>query len=120
MLQLILAILLAGTVAQTLVPLVHQSSNMLMIGLEKKSKVLSPKEKQVVAYHEAGHALAGWLLPHSDPVLKVHLNHHALLLCALCWSLPRLPFPASYSQDVPVSGSSLLSGYLSATLCLVD
>lgn len=43
----------------------------VIAGLEKKSKVLSPREKEIVAYHEAGHALVGWLLPFADPVLKV-------------------------------------------------
>jgi len=40
-------------------------------GLERKSKVLSPREKKTVAFHEAGHALVGWFLEHADPVLKV-------------------------------------------------
>lgn len=39
--------------------------------MEKKTGVLSPEERRVVAYHEAGHALLGWLLEHTDPVLKV-------------------------------------------------
>jgi cell division protease FtsH len=40
-------------------------------GLEKKTMVLSPLEKKIVAYHEAGHAVAGWFLEHADPLLKV-------------------------------------------------
>merc|ERR1711966_358354 len=40
-------------------------------GLEKKNKVMSVKEKETVAYHEAGHAVAGWFLEHADPLLKV-------------------------------------------------
>ena len=40
-------------------------------GLEKKTQVLSPQEKKTVAYHEAGHAVAGWFLEHADPLLKV-------------------------------------------------
>lgn len=40
-------------------------------GLEKKTKVLQPDEKERVAYHEAGHAVAGWFLEHADPLLKV-------------------------------------------------
>jgi AFG3 family protein len=39
-------------------------------GLESR-KVMSPEEKRVVAYHEAGHAVAGWNLQHADPLLKV-------------------------------------------------
>ena len=40
-------------------------------GLEKKNKIISPEEKKIVAYHEAGHAVAGWFLEHSNPLLKV-------------------------------------------------
>ena len=40
-------------------------------GLEKKSRVLSKAEKTRVAYHEAGHAIAGWFFKHADPLLKV-------------------------------------------------
>ena len=43
-------------------------------GLEKKTQVLQPEEKKTVAYHEAGHAVAGWYLEHADPLLKV-LTH---------------------------------------------
>ena len=42
-----------------------------MQGLEKKTQVLQPEEKKTVAYHEAGHAVAGWFLEHADPLLKV-------------------------------------------------
>ena len=40
-------------------------------GMEKKSGLLDKNERQVVAYHEAGHALVGWLLEHTDPIMKV-------------------------------------------------
>jgi len=40
-------------------------------GLEKRNKIMTPKEKETVAYHEAGHAIAGWNLEHADPLLKV-------------------------------------------------
>src|SRR5690606_15317008 len=40
-------------------------------GLEKKSKIISPDEKKVIAYHEAGHAVAGWFLEHAHPLVKV-------------------------------------------------
>ncbi|CAB1317917.1 unnamed protein product [Coregonus sp. 'balchen'] len=42
-------------------------------GLEKKTQVLQPEEKTTVAYHEAGHAVAGWYLEHADPLLKVSI-----------------------------------------------
>jgi cell division protease FtsH len=40
-------------------------------GLEKKNKIISPNEKEVIAYHEAGHATCGWFLEHAYPLLKV-------------------------------------------------
>ena len=45
----------------------------VIVGLEKKSRVLSPEEKKTVAYHEAGHAICGWFLEHADPLLKVSI-----------------------------------------------
>lgn len=45
----------------------------VIAGMEKKSQVLQPEEKKVVAYHEAGHAVAGWFLEHADPLLKVSI-----------------------------------------------
>ena len=40
-------------------------------GLEKKNKLISPAEKEIIAYHEAGHAVCGWFLEHASPLVKV-------------------------------------------------
>src|SRR6202012_146420 len=40
-------------------------------GLEKKNKIILPEEKEIIAYHEAGHAICGWYLEHAFPLLKV-------------------------------------------------
>ena len=40
-------------------------------GLEKKNKIISPEEKKVIAFHEAGHAICGWFLEHASPLVKV-------------------------------------------------
>lgn len=45
----------------------------VVAGLEKKNKLISPNERKIVAYHESGHAIVGWLLEHTDPVLKVSI-----------------------------------------------
>ncbi|KAI0756701.1 ATP-dependent metallopeptidase Hfl [Daedaleopsis nitida] len=45
----------------------------VIVGLERKSRLLSPEEKNTVAYHEAGHAICGWFLEHADPLLKVSI-----------------------------------------------
>ena len=42
-------------------------------GLEKKNKVINPREKQIVAYHEAGHAIVSWMMPDNDPVQKISI-----------------------------------------------
>lgn len=42
-------------------------------GVEKKTKILSPEEQRIVAYHEAGHAICGWYLRYAHPLLKVSI-----------------------------------------------
>ena len=57
-------------------------------GLERKSStIMTPEEKRTTAYHEAGHALVGWLLPGADPVFKVSIIPRGKAL-GLTWSLP--------------------------------
>lgn len=46
----------------------------LISGVEKKTRLLAPTERRVVAYHESGHALVGWLLKYTDALLRVG-NH---------------------------------------------
>ena len=50
-----------------------ESIDRVIAGPERKSRVISPKEKEITAYHEAGHALVGHLLPHADPVSKISI-----------------------------------------------
>ncbi|MEF9949860.1 MAG: ATP-dependent zinc metalloprotease FtsH [Mucinivorans sp.] len=56
-------------------------------GLERKSKVLKPLEKRVIAYHEAGHATVSWFLKHANPLLKVTIIPRGRALGA-AWYLP--------------------------------
>lgn len=51
----------------------EQAIQRVIAGIEKRSNVLSPNEKRIVAYHEAGHAVTGWFLEHSDPLLVVSI-----------------------------------------------
>nr|WP_225444299.1 ATP-dependent zinc metalloprotease FtsH [Pseudomarimonas arenosa] len=51
----------------------HAALERIVAGLEKKSRVLSPKEREVVAFHEIGHALVAQALPGCDPVQKVSI-----------------------------------------------
>lgn len=51
----------------------EQAIERVVAGMEKKTNVLQPDEKKTVAFHEAGHAVAGWFLQHADPLLKVSI-----------------------------------------------
>ena len=70
-------------------------------GLERKDNtIMSPTEKRTTAYHEAGHAVVGWLLPEADPVLKVSIIPRGKAL-GLTWNLPeeRKNWSKSYMID---------------------
>ena len=54
-------------------PEMEEAVERVVAGPERKSKVISDKEKKLTAYHEAGHALVGMLLTHTDPVHKVSI-----------------------------------------------
>ena len=56
-------------------------------GLEKKNKVITPKEKKVIAFHEAGHATVSWMLEHAAPLVKVTIVPRGQSLGA-AWYLP--------------------------------
>jgi len=56
-------------------------------GLEKKNKIITPREKEVIAFHEAGHATVSWLVEHASPLIKVTIVPRGQSLGA-AWYLP--------------------------------
>jgi cell division protease FtsH len=78
----------------------------IIAGLEKKSKIISPGEKKIIAYHEAGHALASWLLPQVDPLVKVSIIPRGKSLGA-AWYLP---------EEKQLRSASAFAEHLCATL----
>ena len=66
-------------------------------GLEKKNKIITPNEKKVVAYHEAGHASISWLLEHAHPLVKVTIVPRGKALGA-AWYLPEERQITTYDQ----------------------
>ena len=58
-------------------------------GLEKKNKIISPEEKKVIAYHEAGHAVAGWFLEHAHPLVKVTIVPRGVAALGYAQYLPK-------------------------------
>ena len=61
-------------------------------GLEKKNKIISPEEKRIVAYHEAGHAIAGWFLEHANPLVKVSIVPRGVAALGYAQYLPKEQF----------------------------
>lgn len=56
-------------------------------GLEKRNKMISPREKKTIAFHEAGHATVSWMLEHASPLIKVTIIPRGRALGA-AWYLP--------------------------------
>ncbi|KJA25747.1 hypothetical protein HYPSUDRAFT_134333 [Hypholoma sublateritium FD-334 SS-4] len=77
----------------------------VIVGLEKKSRVLSPEEKKTVAYHEAGHAICGWFLEHADPLLKVSI-------------IPRGAGALGYAQYLPPDRYLLSTPQMADRICM--
>jgi AFG3 family protein len=70
----------------------HDAIDRVIGGLEKKNKIISPEEKQIVAYHEAGHAVAGWFLEHADPLVKVSIVPRGVAALGYAQYLPKEQF----------------------------
>lgn len=58
-------------------------------GLEKKNKIISPEEKEVIAFHEAGHAICGWYLEHANPLVKVTIVPRGVAALGYAQYLPK-------------------------------
>ena len=74
-------------------------------GLEKKNKIISPDEKRIIAYHEAGHAICGWFLEHAYPLLKVTI-------------VPRGTAALGYAQYTPKEQYLYNSDQLQDQICM--
>ena len=69
-------------------------------GLEKKNKIISPEEKKIVAYHEAGHAIVGWFMEHCDPLVKVSIVPRGVAALGYAQYLPKEQFLYNTEQLV--------------------
>jgi cell division protease FtsH len=74
----------------------QEAADRIIGGLEKKNRVMSPKEKEIVAYHESGHALVAMLLPNTDPVSKISI-------------IPRGIAALGYTQQLPTEDRYLMT-----------
>ncbi len=66
----------------------EEAIDRVLAGLEKKARVISAKEKEIVAYHESGHALVASSLPHTDPVHKVSIIPRGIAALGYTLQLP--------------------------------
>jgi cell division protease FtsH len=85
-----------GTADEVTMANFQEAADRIIGGLEKKNRVMSPKEKEIVAYHESGHALVAMLLPDSDPVSKVSI-------------VPRGIAALGYTQQLPTEDRYLMT-----------
>jgi cell division protease FtsH len=65
----------------------EEARDKILMGIARKSKVIPPREKEMVAFHEAGHALLHYFLPNADPLHKVTVIPHGMAL-GVALSLP--------------------------------
>ncbi len=70
----------------------HDAIDRVIGGLEKKNKIISPEEKNIVAHHEAGHAVCGWFLEHADPLVKVSIVPRGVAALGYAQYLPKEQF----------------------------
>ncbi len=74
----------------------QEAADRIIGGLEKKNRAMNPKEKEIVAYHESGHALVAIVVPHADPVHKVSI-------------IPRGIAALGYTQQLPIEDRYLMT-----------
>jgi cell division protease FtsH len=74
----------------------QEAADRIIGGLEKKNRAMNPKEKEIVAYHESGHALTAMMLPNADPVNKVSI-------------IPRGIAALGYTQQLPTEDRYLMT-----------
>ena len=74
----------------------QEAADRIIGGLEKKNRAMNPKEKEIVAYHESGHAIVAMVLPNTDPVHKVSI-------------IPRGIGALGYTQQLPTEDRYLMT-----------
>lgn len=98
---------------------IEKAVEKVFLGPERKSSVLTEKEKKITAYHEAGHAVLGHLLSHTDPIHKISIISRGMAL-GVTWSLPmedkRLKSKAELEDEIAM----LLGGRAAEKLIFKD
>ncbi len=87
----------------------EEALDRVIAGPQRKSRVLDEKEREIIAYHEAGHAIVGELLEHTDPVHKVTILPRGMSLGST-WSLPESDKYLVSEQELIDDITGLLGG----------
>lgn len=96
---------------------VMAGADRVMCGMKKESKGLSPRDKKRIAYHEAGHAVIGWLSEHTDPCLKVSIVPRTNGALGFTQSLPKEL--AMYTEcELKELLVEIMGGRASESLCM--
>ena len=96
-----------------------QSIEKVMLGPERRSHILNKKEKEITAYHEAGHAITATILPYSDPVHKVSIisrGRAAGYMLKLPFEDKKMQSKKEFLDDIVVS----LAGYVTEKMLFED
>jgi cell division protease FtsH len=89
----------------------EKSIEKVMLGPERKSRVLSKKEKEITAFHEVGHAVVGHSLPNCEPVHKISIISRGMAL-GVTWFLPEEDIHLYTKSKFEDEMCSLLGGYV--------
>jgi len=96
-------------------PDIEESLDRVMAGPQRKSRIMDDKEREVIAYHEAGHAVVGEILEFCDPVHKVTILPRGMSLGAT-WSLPEKDSYLISEQELLDDITALLGGRVAEEL----
>ena len=86
----------------------EQAIDRVVAGLEKKNKIIAPEERRIIAFHEAGHAITGWFLEHTDPVVKVSIVPRGLSALGYAQHLPEERY--LYSRNALIDRMTMAIG----------
>ena len=101
------ALMAARTGAKSItLDILEKAKDKIMMGAERRSMIITDKEKEITAYHEAGHALVAWLLPGTDPIHKVTIIPRGRALGLTM----QLPVDEKYTHS---------KGFLENTICIL-
>lgn len=101
--------------SKIMMPDIEDALDRVMAGPERKSKVIDPKERKIIAYHEAGHAVIGELLEGANPVHKITILPRGMSLGST-WHLPEKDTYLTSEKELLDNICSLLGGRVAEQL----